>query len=201
MPSSRPYLSRVIRSIGGTCVLLTLGFLGGCSDDDAVTSFAPACPAFDVPGSVADRFVYNGKGIDVSHLVSHAQITDVNGDCRDGPQDSHHRPLTRVRLSLALRMEHGPAATEKTDDITYFVAITHDGAIVDKKIFHETIRIAANNGAQQLNTPLRFIDLPTGDNPQVSPYTLEIGFQLTRNELDYNRQHLTYPAHFIQHTQ
>lgn len=201
MSTPRPCFISFFRWAGPACALLTLGGLGGCNDDTSLSAFAPACPHFDVPGSIADRFVFDGKGIDVSHQVSHTQILAVNGDCSDGPKDARQRPLTRVRLSLDLQQERGPAATQKAEDVPYFVAVVHDGQIIDKKTFSDTVRMPPSRSTQRVHTPLRFVDIPTGSNPQISPYSLEIGFQLSREQLDYNRQHLRTPANFESHVQ
>lgn len=202
MSTPRLHFSSFLRVAGPACALLALGGLGGCGEEDTgLSAFAPACPHFDVPGSIADRFVYNGKGLDIGNQISHTQILAVNGDCSDGPKDAQHRPLTRVRLSLALQQERGPAATHTSEDVPYFVAVVQDGKIIDKKTFTDTVRIPPSRDTQRLNTPLRFIDIPTGKNPQVSPYSMEIGFQLTRDELNYNRQHLKNVANFESHVQ
>lgn len=201
MSTPYPRFTSFFRLAAPACALLALGGLGGCDDDAGLSTFAPACPHFDVPGSIADRFVYDGKGIDVSNQISHTQILGVNGDCSAGPKDSQNRPLTRVRLSLDLQQEHGPAATHKAEDVPYFVAVVHDGHIIDKKTFTDTVRMPRSGNTQRMHTPLRFIDIPTGNNPQISPYSLEIGFQLSRDELNYNRQHLKTLANFESHVQ
>lgn len=189
-----------------TCIstgyaLLSLSFLGGCADDTPASAFAPACPQFDVPSSIADRFIYNDKGIDISNQISHTQILTINGDCREGPKDSHQRPLTRVRLSLSLQQERGPAATNTFDNISYFVAIMQDGRIVDKKIFTDKLKTSPQQNIYHIKTPLKFIDIPTGKNPQISPYVFEIGFQLSRKELKYNKQHMPQIGQFKSHIQ
>ncbi|TPW35828.1 hypothetical protein [Oecophyllibacter saccharovorans] len=181
--------------------LVLTGLLGGCADENQVTSvkFAPACPTIEVPGVAADRNLYDGQGLDVAHLVSQTQIVNVHGDCDKGGQDSSHRPLTRVRVSVDLHLERGPAATQNRITVPYFIAITRNGAIVDKKVFEDTFPLTAHKPSETVSTPLRLIDLPSGSNAHYSPYTLEAGLQLTHGELDYNYSHLL-PAKFINTT-
>ncbi|MCX5615992.1 hypothetical protein NQF87_03250 [Bombella sp. TMW 2.2559] len=194
--SSRIF-SRLVAGLGS---LMLAGLLSGCEEADTTHTFAPACPRFDIPGQVADRITYDGKGLDAAHRLTSTHILAVQGDCRTGPQDEQKRPMTRVRISLNLQLERGPAATDDTVTVPYFVAIIQDGAIVDKKIFTETINLPPTVSISRSSTPLRFIDIPTGNNPQISPYSMAIGLQLNHPELDYNRSHLR-AAQFHEHVQ
>ncbi|PHI95452.1 hypothetical protein BG621_06775 [Parasaccharibacter apium] len=200
MPAFSPSSPIFSRLMGGFGALMLISFLTGCEGADTTHTFAPACPKFDVPGPLADLITYDGKGLDAAHRLTSTHILAVQGDCRTGPQDEQKRPLTRVRLSLNLQLERGPAAKGDTVTIPYFVAILQDGKIVDKKIFTETLKLTPALSITQVNTPLRFIDIPTGNNPQISPYSMEIGLQLNHDELDYNRTHLR-AAQFQEHVQ
>lgn len=193
--------------LAGFCLMTALS---ACSDPEDTAPFAPACPGLDIPGNAADNVRYDGKGLDIGHLVTHTKLLAVRGDCREGPKDSRKRPLTRVRVSLELLQQYGPAYKGKPSShsdsskmlqnndplsVAYFVAVTRDGEIVDKKLFEVKLPKPVDSISRKISTPLRFIDIPTGPNPQTSPYTLEVGLQLTHQELDYNRTHLT-PASF-----
>ncbi|MFT8327488.1 hypothetical protein [Gluconobacter oxydans] len=180
--------------------LVALSSLAGC-DESNPSFFAPACPTLDIPGSAADQFVYDGKSADIGSLVSHAQIASLAGDCERGPDGPHGHQTVRTRLSLAMNLTRGPAATSSTIDVPYFIVIMRDGKIVDKKVFTDSFRFPANVSTQSVRTNLRLIDLPATDNmTQENPYTLEIGYQLTHGELGYNREHLA-PVSFHSHTQ
>ncbi len=200
MPAFSPSPRIFSRLAAGLGSLMLVGFLSGCEDVDTTNTFAPACPRFDVPGQVADRITYDGKGLDAAHRLTSTHILGVQGDCRTGPQDEQKRPMTRVRVSLNLQLERGPAANNNTVTVPYFVAILQDGAIVDKKVFTETVKLPPAVSISHSSTPLRFIDVPTGNNPQISPYSMEIGLQLSHAELDYNRSHLR-TAQFHEHVQ
>ncbi|QDH16291.1 hypothetical protein [Swingsia samuiensis] len=182
-----------------TCALLALSTLAGCGESDPQL-FAPACPATDVPAATADQFVYNNQSLDVGSLISHAQLTAIAGDCERGPQSSDDQQTTRTRISLAMNLTRGPAAKDNIITVPYFVAIMRDGKIIDKKIFKDTFALPANVSTQSVRTELRLIDLPASQNLQENPYTLEIGYQLTPDELTYNRQHLPI-ATFERHSQ
>lgn len=186
---TRPFHYRLIT--GSFLSLLGLGFLTGCTNPSSQEApYAPVCPRVNVPEATADLYLFDGKGIDISHTAYHAQIMAVNGDCRTGPRDDRKRPLTRVRVGLSIQFTEGAVADQKSLDVPYFIAIIKDGKIIDKQIFTEKFRPHAALGMTQTHSTLRFIDLPTGSDPQQTPYDLEIGFQLTHGQLDYNRSHL-----------
>ncbi|EHH68672.1 hypothetical protein [Gluconobacter morbifer] len=169
--------------------LVALSTLAGC-DESNQSMFAPACPATEIPGLAADRFVYDDRGLDIGSLVSHAQITALSGDCQKGPDGPHGASMVRTRISLTMNLTRGPASSTGSIEIPYFVAVLRDGKITDKKVFSDTFRLPQDVSNQTVQTKLRLIDLPASSNLQDNPYTLEIGLQLTHPELDYNRQHL-----------
>ncbi|KXV22150.1 hypothetical protein AD942_14660 [Gluconobacter japonicus] len=169
--------------------VLALSTLAGC-DESNPGMFAPACPATEIPSAASDRFVYDGRGLDVGSLVSHAQLTSIAGDCQRGPKGPKGQEMVRTRISLAMNLTRGPASESSSIDVPYFIVIMRDGKIVDKKVFTDTFKLEPNVSAQPVRTELRLIDLPASKNLQDNPYTLEIGYQLTHDELDYNRAHL-----------
>ncbi|GBR69246.1 hypothetical protein [Gluconobacter kanchanaburiensis] len=196
MPALRRFASPLFAP---AFALVALSSLAGC-DESNPSFFAPACPALDIPGSAADLFVYDGKSADIGSLVSHAQITSLAGDCERGPDGPHNHQTVRTRLSLNMTLTRGPASDTSTIDVPYFIVIMRDGKIVDKKVFTDSFRFPTNVSTQNVRTNLRLIDLPaTGNMTQENPYTLEIGYQLTHDELGYNREHLA-PVAFHSHS-
>lgn len=172
-------------------LLLSSAFLGlsGCEEEED-NPFAPACPALEIPEHTADNFRYAGSETDLKHLITHTEITTIHGDCQT--KKGTHEETTKVRITLELLQQYGPAYKADQPKITlpYFIAVVKNGQIIDKKIFSAEIKSEPSKIMQKTNTILRVIDLPTGDNPQISPYTLEVGFQLSHDALSYNRQHL-----------
>lgn len=167
--------------------------LAACGPDEQ-SAFAPACPHVEIVGQAADSYSYNGRGLDVGSLVSHASMTGLTGACAAGPHDEHKKTV-RTQLSIAMTVDRGPAAGGDTIVLPYFVVVLRDGHIVDKKIFEVPVSFEPNTSTTTLRTPIRIIDVPASDNIQDTNYTMEIGFQLTHAQLNYNRAHL-HPASF-----
>lgn len=173
--TTRLFRSRL--AAGSLFSLLGLGFLNGCTNPSSdIAHYAPACPKVEVPPATADLYLFDGKGIDISHTAYHAQILAVNGDCRTGPNDSRKRPLTRVRIGLEIQFKEGAVADQKSLELPYFVVVMKDGKIVDKQIFTEKFKLHPAMGTTESHSTLRFIDLPTGADPLQTPIPLKSGF-------------------------
>jgi hypothetical protein len=90
-----------------------------------------------------------------------------------------------MNVSLIARL--GPAAVDRTADFAYFVAILNqDGTIVAKQVFPAPIAFADNQTRRgSIETITQRI--PLKDLKQAGKYRIEVGFQLTQEELEYNR--------------
>ncbi|WP_323990821.1 hypothetical protein [Nguyenibacter sp. L1] len=170
--------------------LLPLAILLTACDADNPNAFAPACPLVEVPGPAADLAAYDGETHDVGHLVARASLTRVSGSCRAAGRHTHD---IVTDISLGLTVSRGPA-TGHAVDIPYFIAVVQDGEIKSKKQFVETVTFPPNVTETHIFTHIVPITLPIGHHVTVDSYHIEVGFQLTRAQLDYNRAHLLTPA-------
>ncbi|BAT19278.1 MULTISPECIES: hypothetical protein [Asaia] len=167
--------------------------LTACDQDDQ-SAFAPVCPPVEILSSAADYYQYDGHGLDAGSLVTHAAMSGLTGNCEGAPKKT-----VRSRLSLGITVERGPASDGKDIVLPYFVAVMRDGKIIDKKEFEVPVSFAGNQSTVSLRTPVRIIDVPASPDLQLTNYSLKIGFQLSREQLDYNQTHLR-PAKFTAHT-
>lgn len=171
--------------------------LAACQDEQS--AFAPACPHVDIIGEAADYYSYDGKGLDLGDLVSHATITGMTGACAAGPMASHHRKTVRTNVTIAMTVERGPAAKGETLTLPYFIAVVRDGKILNKKIFNVDVTFAPNTTVTSVRSPVRVIDLPASNSIEDTDYHMAVGFQLNHAQLEYNRIHVTN-AQFHKHT-
>jgi len=182
-PTKRP------RTLAGATALGVLLSLSACDPADQ-SLFAPACPQVSIVGEAADSYRYDGRSLDVGSLVSHASMTGLTGNCVGAEKHA-----IRTRVSVSMNVTRGAAARSSDIDLPYFIAVVHNGTIIDKKIFTATAQFDANVSTTTLQTPVASIDVPGGRDNDGQSYTLEVGFQLDRAQLDYNHTHLT-PAGF-----
>jgi hypothetical protein len=176
-----PLTSQIGRAAWRIVTILGLGVaLSGCSwfsSDYADVK----CPAAGVIGGIGTVSRFDGHGIGFANLASRASLSEVKSDCQI---DSAGVTVTVTVSTLA---ELGPAATGRTIDFPYFVAITdsHD-KVVAKKVFANGITFKSDlNRAGGRDTLSEHI--PLANPKQADRYHIVLGFQLTEDELAYNR--------------
>ncbi|WP_246379739.1 hypothetical protein [Gluconacetobacter johannae] len=175
--------------------LLSLALLpAACSLDDP-NAFAPACPVVEVPGEAADLVAYAGDAHDIAHMTTRASLTRVTGNCQQGSSGGHGRARSiTTNISVGMDLTRGPATKGRTVDVPYFVAVVYDGEIKSKKQFVETIEFPPNVTHMLTHTRIVPIDLPVSHRVTIDGYHIEVGFQLTPDQLAYNRSHLITPS-------
>ncbi|MEI8393670.1 MAG: hypothetical protein WCF85_02965 [Rhodospirillaceae bacterium] len=165
--------------------MLTALALAGCSGlpgyvkDQADLS----CPKVGiVRGANMVTLFGPGPGRKPVDVVGRGLIADYSGNC------TYDNSGVTVDVSLALVGERGPATTGGPLPLTYFVAVSApDGTVVTKQEFSTTIDFTSGGpraGSREDLSP--HIPLPKGQN--AGGYQLLVGFQLTPEQLDYNRR-------------
>lgn len=161
-------------------ILAVGGALSGCSwfkgdyDDGK-------CPVVAIPDDLSHVSHFKGAGTDFANVTVTALLTDAKGGC------TFDKAGITVDLDVSLIARLGPAAVERTADFAYFVAILDgSGTIVAKQVFPAPITFADN---QNRRGSIESISqrIPLRDYKQAGKYRVEVGFQLTQEELMYNR--------------
>lgn len=177
----------------GLAILPLAMSLAACAMDNP-NGFAPSCPVVEVPGAAADQMAFTGPSHDIGHLASRASVTRVTGQCRTGPGTGPGRPASVVAdISLGLNVTRGPGAG-RTVEIPYFIAVVYGDEIKNKKQFTETVQFPANVTQMLTHTRIVPITLPVSKHVTIDGYRLEVGLQLTKEQLDYNQTHLIAPT-------
>lgn len=175
--------------LGGLAILPLAMSLAACSMDNP-DGFAPSCPTVEVPGAAADLVAFNGASRDIGHMAVRASVTRVTGQCHAG--SGHPAPVV-AEISLGLNVTRGPG-TGRTVEIPYFVAVVYGDEIKNKKQFVETVQFPANVTQMLTHARVVPITLPVSKRVTIDGYRLEVGLQLTKEQLDYNQTHLIAPT-------
>ena len=69
----------------------------------------------------------------------------------------------------------------------YFVAIISDGQVIGKEVFKMAIPFANGKRKISVKEQIARIDIPVADDKTADDYSVTIGFQLTAEQVDYNR--------------
>lgn len=124
--------------------------------------------------------------------------TNISSISMTGMESSCSTTEKTVAINIGLRFDAqlGPkAANWKTESRSfaypYFVAVTTpSGEILSKEVFAATIRYEANESSLTQEESMRQV-IPLREGEDISAYEILIGFQLTDDELNYNRSRAT----------
>ena len=169
-------------SIPGAVLLAALAAgLSGCGGDRP--QFAPACPQTGILGDAADVTAFRSNGTDLTDMVVDGRITGLRGKC--SYVDAGH--LATV-LSVDLELTRGPAMQGRTAEVTYFVSIAKGDEILDKKDYTLRAAFDRNNGKLRLTGDQIDLTIPTPGKVTGTDYRILVGFQLTPQQLAFNRR-------------
>lgn len=116
-------------------------------------------------------------------MVIDGRITGLGGKC--SYVDGEH--LATI-VSVNMELTRGPAMQGRTADVTYFVSISRGDEILDKRQYTLRAAFDRNNGKLRLVGDETYLDVPTPGKVTGDSYRIEVGFQLTPQELDFNRR-------------
>ena len=174
-----------VRRVAPALSLLALLSLASCGPDDP-NAFAPECVPVGILADAADLTTYAGPSHDLSTLVTHASIAAVGGSCSNA-QKGHALHTT---ISVTLGVQRGPAASYRTISLPYFVAVVHGDQIVSKHDLSLDATFPPNADRVALKSDPLELELPISRRMSSASYRLEVGFQLSPEQLAYNRAHM-----------
>ncbi len=172
-------------------------FLGltACSRADlaAVTPFVdppPPCPKINVladaatltkfkpgPGETLIDALFEAKIVDIGMACEH----DIDGDTREG--------TLNVDLQLLMEASRGPADKSREAQIRYFVTLTdNDHKILGKEVFDMKGVFPGNLTVTRITDEPMELEIPLSAGKTGRDYQIYVGFQLTRQQLEYNRR-------------
>ncbi len=179
----------VRRLAAAAFVLALAGSLAACETMGITKSVDPVCPDLRIDRDTAQMTVFDGSGQDLTDALFEARILDVVGDCAYEENDDAPGGVVTVEFNVLFGISRGPALEGRDGHFTYFVALPgFYPAAQAKQALAVDFRFPENNApAIQVRDEVVRIDIPV-DSPKAGERTpVYIGFQLTRDQLDYNR--------------
>lgn len=163
---------------------------GGLLGDDTIAVAAGDCPPIQVVPELGalTEFSPMAQPSD-KELVSKVEIADISATCNGISKGN-----LNVDIAMVLDGKAGPRARLTPDErptfaYPYFVALTTtDGQILAKEIHAASMNYAKDQNAQSL-TEKRAHTFPIADSAKSGTYRILVGFQLTDEQLAYNRTH------------
>ncbi len=142
----------------------------------------PPCPRA-VVGEGAGRLTrFDGGGKDPTNVVFEAEIADLAGSCVYDDEE------IEVDLQIQIVAGRGPAAADDSARFNYFVAVARtDKAILAREAFDAVIELSGNQTRNEILEEIeQTIPIPEGGSG--GNLVIVVGFELTPDELDFNRQ-------------
>jgi len=171
--------ARVGALLLGLPALLALAGCGAGNEDN----FAPQCPKPSIPRDSNDLHRYRGAGRDITDTILEGRILGISGDCkRDGGA------IVSSSIIVSLELSRGPAASGRTADVSYFVAVTQGERVLDKQVFRLNPEFPPNTDRLRLRGDEIELRLPISEGKPASVYQVSVGFQLSAAELEDNRR-------------
>jgi hypothetical protein len=167
---------------------IALLILWGCGTESDSAKEAGGCPSGAAlsEASTVTRF-RPGAGKDLTDVVMSAELTKPQVSCdydKDGGKVS-------VTFSFPVTVKRGAAATNEPQTLSYFVAVVdQDNSVLTKQNFTHDISLDQNIASFSEHPDGMTFTLPKGKKPV--GYEVLVGFQLTRDELAYNRERHRY---------
>lgn len=156
-------------------VIAAVAFLSACNRTP------PACPRASIisDGATVTKF-REGTGRDLTDVVAQGEIVDVAVEC------DYDRRGVDVALQVAIAAQRGPADRTRVADFDYFVAVADPQRnILAKEVF----RVRFQFQTQGRTGTIEDIEprIPLKNRADGVEYQIIVGFQLTPEEIDWNR--------------
>ncbi len=168
-------------------LLLSLS-LSACSAFDPAEP-PPPCPPVSTLGDAAKltRFM-EGPGRDLIDIDFTGQIAHLSGKCFYEYDPETGDGLVRVNIKPEFRIERGAGNKTRTAEFEYFVSILDDqGNVLDKQTFPYSAKYWKNRQTlTDRDSPVE-LSIPLKDGQVGQDFNIYVGFQLSREELEYNR--------------
>jgi hypothetical protein len=142
----------------------------------------PACPRASIisDGATVTKF-REGTGRDLTDVVAQGEIVDVAVEC------DYDRRGVDVALQVAIAATRGPADRSRVAEFDYFVAIADPQRnILAKEVFSVRFQFPQN---QARTGTVEDIEphIPLKNRADGVEYQIIVGFQLTPEEIEWNR--------------
>ena len=181
MPNNRvppkPVLNRLFAAAG-----VALG-LSACSSGP---QFAPPCPELKLLTDGADLSAFDANGQDITNLILAARITAVPASCSSGGSRS-----VDATMHVVMRVNRGPALSGSSASVPYFVTIMDGDHVLEQKDYTQPVKFPSNVDSVDVNGDDIAMSFPVTAQKSAAAYTIYLGFRLTPQQLQYNRQHRT----------
>jgi hypothetical protein len=147
------------------------------------------CP---VPAILADTqsvtFFRPGTAPDMANELYTVSLVDAQGDCTYNASQN----LVKASLDLTFRATRAPQAQAATYSVPYFVAVTENAKIYNKRILYLKFTFAPGASTATINQSPNDFQLHASNGKLPWNYEEMAGFQMTPDQIAYARNRSRY---------
>jgi hypothetical protein len=178
---------RFIATALAATVLLAVAGCGSTADSKRPLP----CPRVSVLDDAAalTRFAA-GAGQDLVDVDYQVEVSDILAGCKY-VQSEGDKQVIVVAMAPVMVAIRGPANHDREAQFDYFVSVVDsERDVLNKQIFGVTVKFPGNLTRVSLtdNDPPVTVDIPLAAGRDATDYQIFVGFQLTPDELEYNRR-------------
>jgi hypothetical protein len=163
--------------------------LSGCSTWHSMVNYVRAdsvtsCPDAAILASTSSLPAFDpAKGGDLSTVLYTAKMTNVTTRC-----DFNKRTLLAdSNLKIFVTVTRPPGGEEAHYRLPYFIAVTNNGEILDKKTYWMEFDFAEGATSTDVEEDVDSFEVQTAKQSKAYDYHLLVGFQLTKTQLEFNK--------------
>jgi hypothetical protein len=184
MSETKSKISKLTRP----ALLAGLLFLSACTGMPGVAD-APSCPLVSTLGDaeIITRYV-DGPGRDLIDLDFTGRISNLSGKCFFEIDSDTGEGIVRVNVNAEFNMERGAGNKTGEASFEYFVSLLDShGNVLEKLNFPFTAKYWKNRTTlKEKDDPVE-LTIPLTGGLSSEDFSIYVGFQLSREELDFNR--------------
>jgi hypothetical protein len=170
-------------------VLILSVSLAACSSSSSIESTPPCTPVWILKDAAFVTRFLDGGGRDIIDVLHEGEITGFTETCEYDVDEETGIGQMQTEINTQITALRGPADRERAATVTYFIALTDlNHEVLEKKFLDVVIEFPGNR------RKVKFYDEPVPFSIPISPersaenYLIFIGFQVTQEEITYNRQ-------------
>jgi len=172
---------------------IAVALLTGCSAvDDVVEMVKPSgptvCPDISVLLDASEQTAFkDGPGRDLIDIEFEGEISGVQVACDYDLDRTTKAGTLDVMVTPFFTVQKGAANTTGRAPVSYFVAVTdRDKKIINKRTFSVDLVFQGNATQARFADEPVVMTLPIEAGRDGTDYLIYAGFQLTREQMDYN---------------
>lgn len=151
----------------------------------------PECPEIAIVQDLAELTLFvPGPGRDLTDVTLEARIVEFGGFCNTDFDEDEGTGEVEVDLEVLFQATRGPASTDRTAKVTYFIAIAdRNENILARETFDSELEFEGNRNRVAYVEELTQT-IPLREGRRGEDFKVFIGFQLNDQQLQYNRNKL-----------